>query len=98
MWNFDGSSTYQAEGSNSDMFLVPVALFKDPFRMGLNKLVLCEVLKYNKTPAGTGRARARARVCVCVSVPALARVCVYVVCVCVCVCVCVSFCLSMRFV
>ena len=52
VWNFDGSSTYQAEGSNSDMYLVPVALFKDPFRLGLNKLVLCEVLKYNKVPAG----------------------------------------------
>ena len=31
-WNFDGSSTYQAEGSNSDMYLEPVAIFRDPFR------------------------------------------------------------------
>lgn len=53
VWNFDGSSTYQAEGSNSDMYLEPVALFNDPFRLGNNKLLLCEVLKYNKVPAET---------------------------------------------
>lgn len=52
-WNFDGSSTYQAEGSNSDMYLVPVCMFRDPFTLDPNKLVLCEVLKYNRLPAGT---------------------------------------------
>ncbi|MDK2413254.1 glutamine synthetase beta-grasp domain-containing protein, partial [Aphanizomenon sp. 202] len=26
IWNFDGSSTAQAEGSNSDVYLHPVAL------------------------------------------------------------------------
>uniref|UniRef100_A0A8C6LGU3 Glutamine synthetase n=1 Tax=Nothobranchius furzeri TaxID=105023 RepID=A0A8C6LGU3_NOTFU len=51
-WNFDGSSTYQSEGSNSDMFLIPAAMFRDPFRRDPNKLVLCEVLKYNRKPAG----------------------------------------------
>lgn len=51
-WNFDGSSTYQSEGSNSDMFLVPAAMFRDPFRKDPNRLVLCEVLKYNRKPAG----------------------------------------------
>lgn len=49
-WNFDGSSTGQAEGSNSDVYLYPVALFNDPFRRGNNKLVLCETYKYNRTP------------------------------------------------
>lgn len=52
-WNFDGSSTKQAEGSNSDMYLEPVAMFRDPFRLDPNKLVLCEVLKYNHKPAET---------------------------------------------
>merc|ERR1719334_579049 len=41
-WAFDGSSTYQATGDNSDMRLKPVRLFKDPFRGGKNKIVLCE--------------------------------------------------------
>lgn len=52
-WNFDGSSTSQAEGSNSDMYLVPVCMFRDPFTLDPNKLVLCEVLKYNRFPAET---------------------------------------------
>ncbi|XP_027880457.1 glutamine synthetase-like [Xiphophorus couchianus] len=52
-WNFDGSSTYQSEGSNSDMYLIPVRMFRDPFTLDPNKLVLCEVLKYNRLPAET---------------------------------------------
>ncbi|KAK2496891.1 hypothetical protein MC885_015321 [Smutsia gigantea] len=52
-WNFDGSSTYQSEGSNSDMYLVPAAMFRDPFRKDPNKLVFCEVFKYNRKPAET---------------------------------------------
>uniref|UniRef100_A0A098LYK2 Glutamine synthetase n=1 Tax=Hypsiglena sp. JMG-2014 TaxID=1550645 RepID=A0A098LYK2_9SAUR len=52
-WNFDGSSTGQSEGSNSDMFLIPVKMFRDPFSLDPNKLVMCEVLKYNRKPAET---------------------------------------------
>nr|XP_057906192.1 glutamine synthetase-like [Doryrhamphus excisus] len=52
-WNFDGSSTYQSEGSNSDMYLIPVRMFRDPFTCDPNKLVLCEVLRYNRLPAET---------------------------------------------
>jgi glutamine synthetase len=51
-WNFDGSSTGQAEGSNSDVFIKPVSLFNDPFLRGKNKLVMCETYNYDKTPNG----------------------------------------------
>lgn len=34
------------------MYLIPSAMFRDPFRKDPNKLVLCEVLKYNGKAAG----------------------------------------------
>merc|ERR1711953_514791 len=30
IWNYDGSSTGQAEGSNSDVYLYPCAIYRDP--------------------------------------------------------------------
>ena len=41
-WNFDGSSTGQAAGRDSDVFLRPAAYFPDPFRGGNNILVIAE--------------------------------------------------------
>merc|ERR1719398_386302 len=32
IWNYDGSSTEQAEGNNSEINIVPRAIFDDPFR------------------------------------------------------------------
>ena len=51
-WNFDGSSTGQAEGHNSDVYIKPVAIFNDPFLRGKNKLVMSETYNYDKTPNG----------------------------------------------
>src|SRR5580765_3339741 len=49
IWGFDGSSTRQAEGSNSDCLLQPVAVFPDPARVD-GALVMCEVLLPDGTP------------------------------------------------
>lgn len=50
MWNFDGSSTGQAPGHDSEVLLKPVAIYPDPFRGGKNKLVMCEC--YAPQPGG----------------------------------------------
>eukprot|EP00271_Cylindrocystis_brebissonii_P013318 TRINITY_DN33060_c0_g1_i1.p1 TRINITY_DN33060_c0_g1~~TRINITY_DN33060_c0_g1_i1.p1 ORF type:complete len:368 (-),score=60.28 TRINITY_DN33060_c0_g1_i1:631-1734(-) len=47
-WNYDGSSTGQAPGDDSEVILYPQAIFKDPFRGGNNILVMCDCY----TPAG----------------------------------------------
>lgn len=61
-WNYDGSSTGQATGDNSDVLLKPVALFTDPHRpvttsTGVtvypNKLVLCETFTRDGDPLDT---------------------------------------------
>ncbi len=44
IWGFDGSSTNQAPGSNSDCVLKPVFTCPDPIRGGDDVLALCEVL------------------------------------------------------
>ncbi len=43
IWGFDGSSTNQAPGDNSDCVLNPVFSCPDPIRGGDDVLVLCEV-------------------------------------------------------
>jgi len=53
IWNFDGSSTNQAHGADSDVFIKPVAMFRDPFRLGDHKLVMCETLDNKKRPHPT---------------------------------------------
>ncbi len=50
IWGFDGSSTEQAPGSNSDCVLRPVAVLPDPIRGGDDKLVMNEVLLTDMTP------------------------------------------------
>lgn len=43
-WSFDGSSTGQAAGNDSDCILKPVCFIDDPIRGAGNYLVMCEVL------------------------------------------------------
>ncbi len=50
IWNFDGSSTGQAPGDNSDVYLKPVAVYPDPIRLGKNILVLSECWGADGTP------------------------------------------------
>lgn len=45
MWGFDGSSTMQADGSDSDCMLKPVYYLPDPIRGGDDILVMNEVRK-----------------------------------------------------
>jgi len=60
VWNFDGSSTEQAPGTDSEVLLVPRAIFRDPFRAGpsgssKNIIVLCDCYKPDpNAPKGVG--------------------------------------------
>jgi len=51
-WNYDGSSTNQANGGDSEIIIVPRNLFRDPLRTGrgCNYLVLCDTYKHDATP------------------------------------------------
>ncbi|MCJ1282759.1 glutamate--ammonia ligase [Xylographa opegraphella] len=49
-WNFDGSSTGQAPGDNSDVYIRPVAIFPDPFRLEPNIIVMCETWDPDGSP------------------------------------------------
>ena len=52
-WNFDGSSTNQAEGRDSEIILKPKSLFKMPFYLSdnlrQNYLVMCDTYKHGET-------------------------------------------------
>lgn len=50
IWNFDGSSTGQASGTDSEVIIKPRALFKDPIRLRPNLLVLCDTYTPNDEP------------------------------------------------
>jgi glutamine synthetase len=50
IWGFDGSSTNQAPGDDSDCVLLPVLEVPDPLREDGDKLVMCEVLLTDLSP------------------------------------------------
>lgn len=54
-WNFDGSSTYQASGHDSDLILQPICLVDDPILGSGNYLTLCEVLNPDGTAHSTNK-------------------------------------------
>lgn len=49
-WSYDGSSTYQSSGGDSDLLLNPVRAVRDPIRGASCYLVMCEVLNPDGTP------------------------------------------------
>uniref|UniRef100_A0A7E5A126 glutamine synthetase n=1 Tax=Panagrellus redivivus TaxID=6233 RepID=A0A7E5A126_PANRE len=53
IWNYDGSSTGQAKGRSSDLYLKPVAHYPDPFLGGWSRLVLCETYDPEMKPTAT---------------------------------------------
>jgi len=59
VWNYDGSSTDQAPGRDSEVYLRPCAIYPDPFRRGKNVLVMCEAVlpdgKLTPIPSNTRR-------------------------------------------
>lgn len=59
-WSFDGSSTNQAVGDDSDCLLQPVCFVDDPIRGEGSYLVMCEVLNPDGT-AHESNARAQLR-------------------------------------
>lgn len=57
VWGFDGSSTNQAPGKDSDCVLKPVFMIADPIRGGDNVITLCEVWTPDDEPHTTNTRR-----------------------------------------
>lgn len=56
LWGFDGSSTHQAHGHDSDLILKPIFFVTDPINGDGNYLVLCEVFNPDGiTPHSTNK-------------------------------------------
>ena len=60
-WSFDGSSTYQAIGTDSDLILRPVNFVDDPLSDGGDHLVMCEVINPDGITPHPSNTRAKLR-------------------------------------
>lgn len=60
-WGFDGSSTYQATGHDSDLILKPARFVNDPILGEGNYLLLCEVMNPDGNTPHASNTRARLR-------------------------------------
>jgi len=63
IWNYDGSSTNQAPGDDSEVLLKPCAIYPDPFRGGQNILVLCECMDPKMKPIPSNTRHKCAEIC-----------------------------------
>jgi glutamine synthetase len=61
-WNYDGSSTAQAPGQESEVVLYPQAIFKDPFRGGNNIIVMCDCYTPQGEPIPTNKRHNAAKI------------------------------------
>lgn len=52
-WNYDGSSTGQAPGTDSEVIIKPQAIYHDPFRGGNHVLVMCDTYTPQGVPIPT---------------------------------------------
>jgi len=52
-WNYDGSSTGQAPGEDSEVMIKPQAIYHDPFRGGNHVLVMCDTYTPKGVPIPT---------------------------------------------
>lgn len=52
-WNYDGSSTEQAEGKLSEVMISPCRVIPCPFRRGKNLMVLCDAYDHEWKPIAT---------------------------------------------
>ena len=58
VWGFDGSSTEQAKGSDSDCVLKPVRIYPNPLEVSDHaSIVLCEVWNVDDAPHKTNTRR-----------------------------------------
>ncbi|KAF8405571.1 hypothetical protein HHK36_010478 [Tetracentron sinense] len=62
-WNYDGSSTGQALGEDSEVILYLQAIFNSTFRRGNNILVLCDAYNTVGDPIPTNKRYDAARIC-----------------------------------